>query len=221
MTSQTPDREYRALILDFGGVLTDNASLAIREWCVSEGLDEAAWRRTLGQNPDVGAWYRQLERGTMSQAEWNRRTAPILGVADHENLMGRAWARVKPSTGMVALAKAARAAGYRLAMLSNSFGLDPYDPYAACGVWELFDVTVVSELEGMAKPDPEIYQLALDRLGLPGEACVFVDDYPGNLPPAEALGITTVLAAKPHREAVGRLSALLGLDGATGLESFL
>ncbi|MCC9307196.1 HAD family phosphatase [Kitasatospora sp. RB6PN24] len=213
MTPQTPDRRYRALILDFGGVLTDNARLAIRRWCVSEGLDEEAWRRTR-RHPDVRSWYRELERGTMSQAEWNRRTAPVLGVADHENLMGRAWSGVTASADMVALAKAARRAGYRLAMLSNSFGLDPYDPYAACGVWELFDVTVVSELAGMAKPDPEIYRLALERLDLPGEACVFVDDYPGNLPPAQALGITTVLATKPHRGVVEQVGALLGLDGA-------
>jgi putative hydrolase of the HAD superfamily len=205
-------RDYRALILDFGGVLTANGRVAHREWCVREGLDADAWRRTLRDNPDVRGWWRELERGALDQAEWNRRTAPILGVPDHENLMGRAWSGVRPAAGMVALARAARRAGYRLAMLSNSFGLDPYDPYAACGVWDLFDVTVVSELEGIAKPDPAIYRLALDRLGLPGEDCVFVDDYPANLPPAEALGITTVLATKPQQPVLDHLTALLGLE---------
>ncbi|MDH6113297.1 putative hydrolase of the HAD superfamily [Kitasatospora sp. MAP12-15] len=206
----TPPSTYRGLILDFAGVLTTDALAVHREWCVSQGLDAEAWRRTLNTHPVVRRWYADLERGVMSQAEWNRRTAPILGVADHENLMGRAWAGVRPAEGMVELAKAARAAGYAVAMLSNSFGLDPYDPYEACGVWPLFDVTVVSECEGIAKPDPAIYQLVLDRMGLPGEACVFVDDHPANLPPAEALGITTVLA-DGQPETVDRIAALLGI----------
>lgn len=128
--------------------------------------------------------------------------------------MGRAWAGVRPAHDMVALARSARQAGLAVALLSNSFGLDPYDPYEAMGVWELFDVAVVSEREGIAKPDPAIYRLTLDRLGLPGEACVFVDDHPRNLPPAEALGITTVLAdGAPDTPA--RIASLLGIPAAS------
>ncbi|MBT1187934.1 HAD-IA family hydrolase [Streptomyces sp. CJ_13] len=57
--------------------------------------------------------------------------------------------------------------------------------------------------------NPEIYQLALDRMGLAGEECVFVDDHPVNLPPAAALGITTVLA-RDEDAAVAALESLLG-----------
>ncbi|MFJ7910190.1 HAD-IA family hydrolase [Kitasatospora sp. NPDC096204] len=208
--TDTPPSTYRGLILDFAGVLTTDALEVHREWCVRQGLDPEAWRRTLNTHPVVRQLYVDLERGALSQAEWNRQAAPYLGLSDHENLMGRAWADVRPAADMVALAKAAREAGYMVAMLSNSFGLDPYDPYAACGVWELFDVTVVSEREGLAKPDPAIYRLTLDRMGLPGEACVFVDDHRVNLPPAEELGITTVLAdGQPGTAA--RVAALLGI----------
>ncbi|MDH6134269.1 putative hydrolase of the HAD superfamily [Kitasatospora sp. MAA4] len=209
-TSTPPDGPYRGLIFDFVGVLTADALAVHRQWCVSEGLDEQAWRRTLNTDPVVRGLYADLERGTLTQQEWNRRTAPILGVADHVNLMGRAWAGVRPAGGMVELARAARAAGYTVALLSNSFGLDPYDPYEACGVWELFDVAVVSEREGIAKPDPAIYRLTLERMGLRGEECVFVDDHPVNLPPAQALGITTVLATD-ETSTVARLEALLGV----------
>ncbi|WP_416873484.1 HAD family hydrolase [Kitasatospora sp. SC0581] len=200
---------FAALILDFVGVLTANAGPAHGEWCLAQGLDAGAWRQTLGYEPEASRLYTELEAGRLSQAEWNRRVAPILGVPEHENLMGRAWSGVRPADDMITLARSARRAGLKVALLSNSFGLDPYDPYEALGVWELFDVTVISEREGVAKPDPAIYRLTLDRLELPGEACLFVDDHPRNLPPAEELGITTVLAdGQPGTPA--RIAALLG-----------
>jgi putative hydrolase of the HAD superfamily len=75
----------------------------------------------------------------------------------------------------------------------------------------LFDVHVISEQVRMAKPDPAIYELTLERLGLPARACVFVDDHPRNLPPAEALGITTVLATD-EAATVAELEVLLGVS---------
>ncbi|GHH24131.1 haloacid dehalogenase [Streptomyces gardneri] len=109
-----------------------------------------------------------------------------------------------------ALARAAREAGHRLALLSNSFGLDPFNPYEHVGICDLFDAHVISELVGMAKPDPAIYELALDRIGLPGERCVFVDDHAVNLPPAAELGIATVHVTDEDT-AVAELEALLGV----------
>ncbi|UJB44886.1 HAD-IA family hydrolase [Streptomyces sp. A1-5] len=206
---------YRGLILDFVGVLTEGVQAALHSWCASEGLAPDAWRITLADLPEGRELYAALESGRLSQAEWNRRTAPLLGVEDHHDLMGRAWSGVRPAVNMIALARAARRAGYTVALLSNSFGLDPYDPYEALGVWKLFDVTVISEREGIAKPDPEIYQRTLERMDLPGEACVFVDDNPGNLPPAAALGITTV-HADGQADTVKRLSSLLGILPAAG-----
>ncbi|MET9470289.1 HAD-IA family hydrolase, partial [Streptomyces sp. NPDC006544] len=146
------------------------------------------------------------------QAEWNTATAALLGAGVNPvNLMGRAWTGVPTARRMVALAQAAKAAGVRLALLSNSFGMDPHNPYTHAGVWDLFDVQVVSEVVGLAKPDPAIYHLTLDRLGLRGEECVFVDDHPVNLPPAAALGITTVLATD-EAAAVAELEAILGVS---------
>ncbi|ARQ67622.1 HAD family hydrolase [Streptomyces marincola] len=185
---------YRGLILDFAGVLATGIRESIRDWCLGERLDADAWRHALETDPAGRRYYLDLEAGRLSQADWNRLTARALGLPDGENLMGRAWARVRPAAEVIALARAAREAGMTVAMLSNSFGLAPYDPYAHVGVWDLFDVAVISEREFVAKPDPRIYRLTLERMGLPGEACVFVDDRPENLPPAAALGITTVHA---------------------------
>ncbi|MFE7317833.1 HAD family hydrolase [Streptomyces sp. NPDC057555] len=209
-TAGTDRIPYKGLILDFAGVLTEGVHQAHEAWCAATGLAPHAWRATLGTHPEARAHYRALEVGEMSQSEFNRRTAVLLGLDDDENLMGRVWAGVRPAAGMIALAKAARSAGYVVAMLSNSFGLDPYDPYAHIGVRDLFDVTVISELEGIAKPDPAIYQCTLDRMGLAGAECVFADDHLANLPPAESLGIHTVHVTNPD-SAAATLAALLGV----------
>lgn len=204
------DTSFRGLILDFAGVLTEGVDSAHRTWCRAQGLAASAWETTLEDHPEGRDLYKALESGRMTQAEWNRRTAALLGVVDHRDLMGRAWGAVRPATRMIALARAARRAGYAVALLSNSFGLDPYDPYQRLGVWDLFDVTVISEHEGIAKPDPAIYRIVLDRLGLPGSACVFVDDRHDNLVPAAALGITTV-HADGQETTVTHLTQLLNL----------
>ncbi|MER5974650.1 HAD family phosphatase [Streptomyces sp. NPDC002055] len=203
-------RPFRGLVLDFAGVLTDGVHRAHEAWCADQGLAPDAWRKTLNTHPEARCHYQALEVGTMSQAEFNQLTATILGVNDGNNLMGRVWSAVRPAARMIAFARAARTAGYTVAMLSNSFGLDPYDPYHHIGVRDLFDVTVISELEGVAKPDPVIYQLTLERMGLPGSTCVFVDDHAANLPPAQALGITTVLATGEDAT-VTQLESLLGV----------
>ncbi|NBE49887.1 HAD-IA family hydrolase [Streptomyces boluensis] len=202
----------RGLILDFAGVLTADPQATHRAWCESEGLHPEAWRSTLNDNPEGRRLYAALEIGQIGQAAWNEGTASLLGAhVEPSNLMGRAWAEVPGAQRMAALARAAKEAGYRLGLLSNSFGLDPFNPYEHMAIWDLFDVHVISEVVGMAKPDPAIYQLTLDRLGLPGSACVFVDDHPVNLPPAEALGITTVLATS-ESDTVAELQGLLGVS---------
>lgn len=194
MCSAPASSPFRGLILDFVGVLTAEVGPSLRRWCVSQGLPAHAWSHILGRHPEGRRLYQELEAGRLAQAEWNRLTAPLLRVDDHDNLMGRAWAQVQPAAEMIELARAARRAGLRTALLSNSFGRDPYDPYQVLGVTGLCEVTVLSEVEGIAKPDPRIYQCTLDRLGLDSAECVFVDDTPDNLVSAQELGVTTVHA---------------------------
>ncbi|MFJ6464033.1 HAD-IA family hydrolase [Streptomyces sp. NPDC091387] len=220
MPAGTPEPTApRGLILDFAGVLTADPRPTHRRWAEAEGLHAEAWRATLNDTAEGRRLYAALEIGQLGQVEWNAQTAALLGTnVDPVNLMGRAWAKVPAASRMAAFARAAKEAGYRLALLSNSFGLDPFNPYEHVGIWDLFDVHVISEVVGMAKPDPAIYQLTLDRLGLPGTACVFVDDHSVNLPPAEALGITTVLATDED-SAVAELERLLGVTATLAVQS--
>ena len=213
MANELPQRtSFQGLILDFAGVLTLDVLEVHRTWCTGQGLAPEAWRHTLNETEEGRQLYAQLEVGQIDQAEWNLRTGLLLGVSESENLMGQAWGEVRASEDMIGLAKSARAAGLKTALLSNSFGLAPFNPYLELGVWDLFDVHVVSEIEGIAKPDPAIYKLTLDRLGLPGEACLFVDDHERNLPPASAIGITAVLGDGSSATAK-HVASLLGLSG--------
>jgi putative hydrolase of the HAD superfamily len=96
----------------------------------------------------------------------------------------------------------------RTGLVSNSWGEEGYD---RTRFGELFDALVISGEIGIRKPAPEIYALATERLGVGPECCVFVDDLPGNLKPAAAIGMATVL----HRDAastIPELEALLGIS---------
>ena len=96
---------------------------------------------------------------------------------------------------MVAAVEAARAAGIPTGLISNSWGTGIYDR----APMQIFDATVISGDVGLHKPQPEIYLLGAERIGVPPERCVFVDDLRENVEGAEAVGMAGVL----HRESRG------------------
>ncbi|WP_127353811.1 HAD family hydrolase [Actinacidiphila soli] len=195
---------YRGLILDFGGVLTIRMRLNGEAFERSEGLTPGAYFHALDEHPDGVAIYKALEVGEATQEQWNQVIGGILGI-DPTDLMRRALANLPLEPRMVQAARRARAAGIKVAMLSNSFGITPYNPYKALGMWDgEWDAIVLSEQVGVRKPDPGIYQHTLDALQLAGEECVFVDDHAENLPPAQALGIRTI----HHTDAVATVTQL-------------
>lgn len=104
-----------------------------------------------------------------------------------------------------------RERGVRVAVLSNSWGSHPFDPYAPFNLNERFDVVVISDQVGLRKPEPEIFMLAADRLGLPPEACVFVDDVARYLEPARALGMGVIHGSEPETT-VREMGRLFGTD---------
>jgi putative hydrolase of the HAD superfamily len=108
---------------------------------------------------------------------------------------------------MYQVLRKARAAGIRTCLLSNSWGNTyPRELFA-----ELFDGVVISGEVGLRKPDPEIFQHALELLGLPPQDCAFIDDIEHNVRAAERLGIVGV----HHVDAdstVARLEELTGVS---------
>lgn len=203
---------YRGLILDFGGVLTTQMRLNGQAFEKSEGLEPGAYFDALERNPEGVRVYADLEVGRATQEDWNRVIGRILSV-DPTNLMRRALANLRPEKVILGAAQRAKEVEIKVALLSNSFGLKPFNPYAELGMYDGWDALILSELEQVRKPSPVIYQRCLDALGLTGPECVFVDDHARNLPPAEALGITTIHHTDPD-DTVRRLDALLGQLGA-------
>src|SRR6185437_5473299 len=116
-----------------------------------------------------------------------------------DNLMGRIFADLRPEAAVIAAAAAARRAGVKVGILSNSVGLTPWNLYDGYALDELYDAVVISELHGTRKPEPESFRLVLGRLGLTAGECVFVDDTEQYLAPAAELGFATVHATEPTR----------------------
>ena len=176
------------LIVDYGGVLTTDVFASFRAFCEAEGLEPDAVRDRFRADPEARGLLEALEIGAITEADYEPRLAAVLGVAA-EGLVDRLFGGMQPDEAMLDGVRAARRAGVRTGMLSNSWGDDRYDREQLA---QLFDAWVISGEVGIRKPDPAIYALAAERLGLPPEACVFVDDLPGNLKPARAIGMATV-----------------------------
>jgi putative hydrolase of the HAD superfamily len=205
------ERRFAGLILDWAGVLTTNMVEVIGAFEARESLPEglflSGWADPRGRD-----LYRRLELGEITQAEWNDGFGALLGISP-ANLMERMLYEMFPAYEVMRVVREARAAGVRAAVLSNSLGREPFDPYAPYYLPGNFDVMVLSAEHGIRKPDPAIFQLTLDHLGLPAEQCVFADDTEENLVPAYQMGMA-VFHAVDEQETVAVLRELLELPGA-------
>ena len=202
--------KHRGLIVDFGGVVTTRFRTALSGFCEREGLAPDRLHHVLREDPKGKAALFEAESGAISQREFERRLGRLLGVTDAD-LTRRICADLRPCEPMLALIARSRESGIRTALLSNSWGTGGYDIYSGYDLRGLFDVVVVSDQVGCAKPDVEIYRWTLSKLGLPATECVFADDVVRNLEPAAELGITTVLVDDPE-DAVQQIADLLALS---------
>jgi putative hydrolase of the HAD superfamily len=195
----------RALIVDFGGVLTTSIWPAFAAFCAAEGLAPDTVRELFRSDPEALRLLRGLETGELTEAEFEAGFAELLGLADADGLIGRMFAALEPDEPMVGAVRAAREQGVRTGLISNSWGLGIYDRAPT----DLFDAVVISGEVGLHKPQPEIYRLACERLGVEPSGAVFVDDLRENCAGAEAVGMTAVL----HRETGETLASLQQLLG--------
>jgi putative hydrolase of the HAD superfamily len=204
----TSDQGYKGLLLDFGGVITTDMFASIDDHLLRLGLPCGRFRQLVTSDPAGRTLYHRLERGEISQATFERELAVLLGV-DPSGLVVGMLAGLRPDQRIARAAARARAAGIRVAVITNSWGTEPYDPYAGYHLHERYDAVVVSGEVGIRKPDPAIYRLAAEKLGLPVDTCVLVDDVAVNLAPAAELGMGTI----HHTDSAATVAGLERLFG--------
>jgi epoxide hydrolase-like predicted phosphatase len=198
--------DRHGLIVDYGGVLTTDVFASFRAFCEAEGLPPDTVRDRFRSDREARDLLEALETGALTAAEFEPRFAALLEV-ESERLVQRLFGGMEPDAAMIEGVRAARAAGARTGLLSNSWGdATGYDPAL---LRELFDGWVISSEVGLRKPDPAIYELAAERIGLRPRECVYVDDLPGNLKPARALGMATVAHRGDAAATLAEVRALL------------
>lgn len=210
MTAIAPE----ALLIDYGGVLTESMDDWAGVACHGFDLDSQKLLTSIFGGATDDSPFGLLERGLITRDEFAELMTPVLN--DHrldprgDEIDGRDWvnriSQVKAAANqlMVDAVNRLLGDGVPVVLLSNSWG--PADSYP----WHwlpTFTATVISGVEGVRKPSVPIYELAAERAGVPADRCVFVDDVALNLPPAEALGMTTVHHRDPLRT-IARLDEL-------------
>jgi putative hydrolase of the HAD superfamily len=191
----------RAVISDFGGVLTTpllGSFLALQgETGVSAEVLGRAMRRIAegrGEHPLF-----QLERGRLAESEFLDLLRAQLAIEiGHEPELHRFreiyFEALDPNQPMIDLMRDLRGRGYRMALLTNN--VREWEPLwrAMLPVDEIFEVVVDSAFVGIRKPEPEIYELTVERLGggIGAADCLFVDDVEDNVATARQLGMTAI-----------------------------
>jgi putative hydrolase of the HAD superfamily len=201
---------HEGLLLDFGGVVTTDFFAALGAHCERLGLPHDSFRNLVTADPEGRQLYHQVERGELSQPEFEQKIAQLLGVKPTGLIRGL-LADLRPEPLMAKAVERARMAGIRVGVITNSWGTAPYDPYAAYQLNQRFDAVVISSLAGLRKPEPAIYRLAADELAFPSGRVVFVDDIAANLEPAHELGMAVIHHVDPART-VRELDRLLGFS---------
>jgi putative hydrolase of the HAD superfamily len=211
----------RAVISDFGGVLTSPLVPAFARFQEHAGVAPDALGRAIalateragGANPLF-----ELECGRITETAFlHALEVPLAEIAGREvslhEFTERWWSELHRNDEMLALMAELRSEGYAMALLTNN--VREWEPRwrSMFAVDELFSVVVDSAFVGMRKPDPAIYALTLERIGVPAAQCLFVDDFEHNCVAAREAGMTAV-CFQDTAQAVADVRAVLA--GAAG-----
>ena len=205
----------RALICDFGGVLTSPIAEGFLAYQEESGVTVeqlgVAMRRSTEEHGEPPLF--ALERGEISEQEFGRRLGAHLEPGfDLPRLRELYFERLRPNRPMIDYVGRLRRGGLRTALCTNN--VQEWEPLWRAKLPELddvFEVVVDSGFVGTRKPERRIYELTLERLGggLGFEDCVLVDDLEPNCDAARALGMKAV-RFEDAGQAIAELKAMLG-----------
>lgn len=194
-------------MFDLGGVIFESPLVRIAHFEREEGLEPQTIARVISRNGPDGAWER-LERGELSRSEFLDEFAGEFADAGFEvdtgALLDAIESALEARPSMLEAVDRLRSEGRAVAALTNNWSPMGHLPLAGH-----FDVFVESVVEGVRKPDPEIYRRTIDRLDLEPEDTAMLDDLGENLKTAQALGMVTF-------KVVDEPSALRWLDETFG-----
>ena len=204
-----------AVVFDLGGVLTESPIQSFTAYEREAGLPEGLIVALNSTDPHTNAWAR-FERNELDVAGFSAAFEAEAAAAGHRVEAARVLealrGELRPS--MVAAVRTLREKGLPLALLSNNVA--PMERIGPLGdLLGLFDVVVESSVEGVRKPEPEIYVRALARLSdavgrrIEAADCAYLDDLGINLKPARALGFSTIKVVEPDA-ALAELSEIVG-----------
>ncbi|XP_032166657.1 acyl-CoA dehydrogenase family member 10 isoform X3 [Mustela erminea] len=205
---------YRAVIFDMSGVLIPSPGRVAAEWELQNDIPPGTIRKAWISGGENGPWMK-LMRGEITTEdflqEFGRLCSEIVKtsvpVGSFFSLLTSDQV-AKQFPVMTEAITQIRAKGLRTAVLSNNFYLPNGKSFLPLDRKQ-FDVVVESCLEGICKPDPRIYKLCLERLGLQPSESIFLDDLGPNLKAAASLGIRTIQVNDPET-AIKELETLLG-----------
>jgi putative hydrolase of the HAD superfamily len=205
----------RAVISDFGGVLTTPLTAPFRTFAARSGLTTDELRAVLAAfsvRDGVQPLF-ELECGRMTEAQFlatleqtlREELGREISCADFTETL---WEGLAPNEPMIELMVALRAEGYRMALLTNN--VREWEPRwrAMAPIDDIFELVIDSAQVGMRKPDPGIYDLTVRRLGVPAAACLFVDDLKLNCAAAREAGMQAIVFRDPEQAALDIRAAL-------------
>ncbi len=213
------DSRFEAVIFDFGGVITASPFEAFNRLEAERGLPRDFIRTVNATNPDHNAWA-LFERAEIDAARFDAlfaAEAEALGHAlDGASVLAVLSGSIRPA--MVGALDLLAAEGYRLACITNNVpaghgaGMarsgDAKDAYEQ--VFARFEHVIESSKAGVRKPDPRIYLMMCEKLGLEPAGCIYLDDLGINCKPAAQLGMHAIKVTSGE-QALADLSAVLGL----------
>lgn len=204
-----------AVVFDLGGVITESPMIAFAAYEREAGLPDGLIRQLNSTDPDTNAWAR-FERNELDVAGFSAAFEAEAAAQGHRLDASRVLAALRGEVrpAMVEAIRRLRAHGLPLGMVSNN--VSPMERGGRMDdILDMFDVIVESSIEGIRKPEPEIYRRALERLSeavgrrIEATDCAYLDDLGINLKPARALGFSTIKVVDPD-VAIAELSALVG-----------
>ena len=210
----------RAILWDFGGVFTTSPFEAFARFEAANGLPKDFIRTINSTNPDSNAWARfessEIDVDAFDDAfrvEAEAQGHSVRGKDVLELLSGD----FRPRMAAV-LAECSR--HYKVGCITNNMkkagdgpamAQDDAKARRAQEVMAMFEVIVESSVEGVRKPNPRIYEIACERLGVAPSETVFLDDLGVNLKPARAMGMSTIKVVT-EAQAIEELAAVTGLS---------